>query len=341
MAQPTPARLTGPDHLKAILLVLVIFGHTFEDRVSENVVKYVVYGFHMPMFLVLSGYLLNARRLATETLPQVARRYWSRMLWQWLAVSVVFEVFMGGFRGSSTVESAWLAVAEPRYHLWYVPVLMAAVVAIWVAAPFRPAHLALGAIALLGYLLFATPLRSHVDLPVAVDYRYFAFPLFVWLGAAMRAGWLRSPKQPWVPLLLVVVGALLYAYGFENAGWPRPIGFLWLNVGLGLLLPRLIARLERRIPVVTQSAVLLSTYSLWVYLLHPFATETLQIPGGTTAASLSAGFVATAAITLAAVALVWSWDVIGVRSRAGPAAPRRSERPRSTVMAESPHLPRL
>lgn len=53
----------GIDALKGILILLVIAGHFLEGRISENPLRYIIYSFHMPLFLVLSGFLLNRERL--------------------------------------------------------------------------------------------------------------------------------------------------------------------------------------------------------------------------------------------------------------------------------------
>ncbi|MDN4484317.1 acyltransferase family protein [Demequina lignilytica] len=315
MAGQTRTRLAAPDYLKTALLFLVIFGHTYDDGVSQDLVKYMLYGFHMPVFLFLSGYLLSVNRLAAQQLPQVARHYWSRMLWQWLAVSVAFELFSGGFRGDSTVESMWLMIVDPRYHLWYVPVLFVAIVAIWAFAPYRRANMALGALTLVGYMLYSTPLRNAWDLPQEIDPRYLGYMIFVWLGVAVRMGMLRAPRRGWTTLLAIVPGAALYAWGFDHGSWFKAVGFLVLNIGLCLAVPAILRAIERPVPLLGPAAALISTYSLWIYLLHPFVTQTFIVPSGSTLREVALGAGLAALIMLGAVGTAFAWDQVAVRSR--------------------------
>ena len=58
------------DRLKLLLMVLVVFGHLLElFRGAGNLYR-VIYSFHMPAFLFLSGYFADVRRL-----PQILRLY--------------------------------------------------------------------------------------------------------------------------------------------------------------------------------------------------------------------------------------------------------------------------
>jgi fucose 4-O-acetylase-like acetyltransferase len=80
----------GPDQLKGILMVLVIFGHTFWQGVGDSWTKWMIYGFHMPMFLFLSGYMISMARFGTRPWGELLRHYWKRMLAAWLVVSVLW-----------------------------------------------------------------------------------------------------------------------------------------------------------------------------------------------------------------------------------------------------------
>jgi peptidoglycan/LPS O-acetylase OafA/YrhL len=47
----------GIDSLKGILVVLVFVGHFLPGLVTDNLVRYAIYSFHMPLFLGISGFL--------------------------------------------------------------------------------------------------------------------------------------------------------------------------------------------------------------------------------------------------------------------------------------------
>lgn len=50
------------DIAKGFLIICVILGHLLLDTLNENVVRYVIYSFHMPLFMFLSGYLITYQR---------------------------------------------------------------------------------------------------------------------------------------------------------------------------------------------------------------------------------------------------------------------------------------
>ena len=48
------------DFLKGILIILVVLGHSFQNSKSyEDLIIRVIYSFHMPAFMLISGYLFH------------------------------------------------------------------------------------------------------------------------------------------------------------------------------------------------------------------------------------------------------------------------------------------
>ena len=47
------------DLIKGILVLLVIIGHVLKGSLSENLARYIIYSFHMPLFIAIAGYLFN------------------------------------------------------------------------------------------------------------------------------------------------------------------------------------------------------------------------------------------------------------------------------------------
>lgn len=59
------ARYVWQDHCKGLAILLVVLGHLLDhDHVyrGETYVAYLIYGFHMPLFFILSGYTLHVTR---------------------------------------------------------------------------------------------------------------------------------------------------------------------------------------------------------------------------------------------------------------------------------------
>jgi peptidoglycan/LPS O-acetylase OafA/YrhL len=61
LQNPTKAltRNDSIDILRGWLIVFVIIGHLVLGSVHDNVIRYSIYAFHMPLFIGLSGYLIN------------------------------------------------------------------------------------------------------------------------------------------------------------------------------------------------------------------------------------------------------------------------------------------
>ncbi|MDD7636305.1 MAG: acyltransferase family protein [Clostridiales bacterium] len=55
-------RIEWLDEIKGILIVLVVLGHTLAGQRAQNmdmfgILHYLIYSVHMPMFMLISGYL--------------------------------------------------------------------------------------------------------------------------------------------------------------------------------------------------------------------------------------------------------------------------------------------
>lgn len=65
----------GIDILKGILIILVIAGHLIQGNVEDNIIRYIIYSIHIPLFLAVSGFLINFKMLMTINLPNLMMRY--------------------------------------------------------------------------------------------------------------------------------------------------------------------------------------------------------------------------------------------------------------------------
>ena len=100
------------DNLKAILIFLVVFGHMIEYISGAPFYKtlYVlIYSFHMPLFIYVSGYFANAK--PEKTLKNVVYPY---VIFQ--TVYVIFDRVV--LKGNAT-----LSFVAPYWALWYLVAL--------------------------------------------------------------------------------------------------------------------------------------------------------------------------------------------------------------------------
>ena len=273
-------RLAGPDRVKGFLMVAVVLGHTISAPLAEDPVKWLIYGFHMPAFLFLSGWMTSRGRL---TQPGLARHYWRRMGWAWAVVSVAWLWWTGQTVGVRTL------LLEPSFHLWFVPALAlsVAVTAVWVRRGWPlPVLLAVAVVA---------AVAAAVVGDLGVDDRFLAYPVWFVLGAVRPA----TAR----PALVVGAGVAYLASFAVGPYWLAPLAFLLLNVAWLPLLPRVVERLSAGGSVVLDGLGVIGRYSLWIYLLHPFVTEELHGLSATVPAERVIGAAVVAAVLVGATAV--------------------------------------
>jgi fucose 4-O-acetylase-like acetyltransferase len=296
----------GPDQLKGILLVLVIFGHTFWQGVGESFAKWMIYGFHMPAFLFLSGYLIAWDRFGERSFGTLVRHYWRRMLAAWLVVSLLWNVWQTPEAFSSVRAFVHVMFLEPSFHLWYVPMLFGGLLLLRLLGGSVGGRSVLALVAVGGALLFQTPLRQVLPdvLVESVDARYLGYLVWFVLGVAVRNRWV--PHVPLVAALAVAgVGLAARAWSYDHGGtWFVVLAFTVLSVGAALCVPAFREALRWPVPVVGAALAAIGRQSLYVYLLHPFVTNALRTPETGWLRSMLLGGCVTIAIVVTAWALV-------------------------------------
>jgi acyltransferase len=300
-------RQRGPDQLRGLLLTLVIFGHTYAAGISGDPSKWIIYGFHMPLFFGISGWLLTGSSLTRRSVPELLGYYWKRMLWQWLVVSLAFGYWKGALPSTArgTLDVLFF---EPLFHLWFVPALVLMVVITQVVLRSGCGWRTLAAVAAGTFIVFELPIGKQYipESLTSLDHRYSAYFIWFLLGFAVRnAGWswLRSRAVQLGAAALAVTGLAVYASAFGGGAWTRDIGFAALNTGLIILLPLMLDALRAPLPLIGDAMARLGRGSLWIYLLHPFATEVWRPHDDGGLLGRGAGVLITVAIVGVSVAL--------------------------------------
>lgn len=174
--------------------MLVMLGHLVLGSVHENIIRYSIYAFHMPLFIGLTGYLINPESLRVNSFFATMVRYWWRVL---LPFAFAF-LFFTGILAFHAFEEGRLSVKlllsffhTPYYHLWFIPTLV-----LWALA-------------------FSALLKLRVRM-------LYALIFFV----ALCLLWAASPKtEQWGPLSLVLSKKLIYFFCFFLFGaWLRTTG---------------------------------------------------------------------------------------------------------------------
>lgn len=138
LAKQTNPRQTWIDSLRGFGIILMLIGHSM---VGENI-KHFIYGFHMPLFFVISGYLFDIKH--EEDIRHFIKRKWKAYMVPYfvmctcnLLLTIPLE-FIAGTRGTNLIESIgkhifWILYSFGEADmmpmcspLWFLPCLFLA-----------------------------------------------------------------------------------------------------------------------------------------------------------------------------------------------------------------------
>lgn len=98
------------DNIKALLIFLVVLGHLMEPFLGNASVKFVyilIYSFHMPLFVFVSGYFVNTS----------AKKILTRLVYPYIVFQLLYLVFIRYILGLSETV---LTFTTPFWVLWYL-----------------------------------------------------------------------------------------------------------------------------------------------------------------------------------------------------------------------------
>ncbi len=283
---PAPAgRMADIDRAKGLAILLVVFGHLVARQDPAGVgwyepLRILVYLFHMPFFMYLSGYVVfrsGTARTPPADWPPLARRRAERLLLPFLLFGLV--ILAGKFAAAwlVTVDNLppdvwhglraliWDTGASPATSVWYLGVLF--VYSLATPLLVRSGRF-LWVIALALFALPAPPIL-YADRICA----YFVFFVAGGMAADARQRWLDGiDRWRWLSgacfaALLAAVAAGLFPVDF-NAG-TRSGGYKALMLAASLLAIPAIHGLVRAAPRAGSRVLLwLGGASFAIYLLN-------------------------------------------------------------------------
>ena len=252
------------DGLKSLMIFLVVLGHIHGYNDYGLRVTQLIFSFHMPVFVFLSG-------LLTSINPNKEKR------WKWLKQTFLLFVFaqaahvLLGLAMGETIS--WKVLICPEFAMWYLLCLMYWRISVW--ALFKNTN----EITLL-CCSFVLAILSGI---IPVDYEFsfqraFAFYPFFVLGIVFKKRNLMTKieKVPVGYAITVLIIGLIVAYllpwgsympKFHYLSWTKPIIRI-IQTSLALCLCLSIIRLSRN--RVVEKMTFLGQYSLWIYIGHTF-----------------------------------------------------------------------
>lgn len=290
-------RLRNIDLFKGVLILLVIWGHMIPEAIDESFWRTIIYSFHMPLFIGISGFLFNADKMIKLNLIQLIKKYRFRVIIPWGIAVIGYFIFNAlatqNFSGFELVK----AVVYPFYHLWFIPAFLSWVAVTWFLKKAGISHIFMLAIA---FVISVTSLSLSYYPELYQEYRiinagiklvlhtfrpYFLF--FFVLGSVLKHLELKRPRR--MEYILPLLGLFLAGYLFYNPMKVLSIfNFYFLNIILLTLVVKMAANSMIRD---VQSMEWVGVHSLAIYLWHvlpifigKFAvgTENLWLYYGTT-----------------------------------------------------------
>lgn len=256
-------RVVGIDLFRGMLVVLVILGHFAELTQRGHFMTWFGYGFRMPLFVGLTGYLFNLEQARRMALASLLRKYYDRLILPWLAACAVAVTITGAVQW----YSPFFLFVRPPYHLWFVPLILAFTLGARLCRMTPAAMLALAIPVSIGSMyVFGVGHDTAQYVAWMPDRRYFIYPLYFTLGIWVA----RRPLSPSrvVPLLAIsFVGLLWWSCLYRHFSTASEAAAeLLLCVPLIVLFPWL-----KRVTFDVKLVSAIGRDSLFFYLWHPLA----------------------------------------------------------------------
>jgi fucose 4-O-acetylase-like acetyltransferase len=220
------------DFSKGILIWLVVFGHSIQYitypgnlRYFEDPIFSIIYIFHMPLFMALSGYFFNFKKSAAyflgDFLQAKSRQILLPML-AWVLISVAAGTvysLLKGHTSMSAIASSFLFLFFNNYWFLWAVFLSYVVTRVLLILPISISFSA----PLLATILVCIPLRELPLIGFSLSMFSFTFPFFL-LGSL--AGHLASRKQTKISWVLSLLSGFILLISYVY--W-KPSYFAYIN----------------------------------------------------------------------------------------------------------------
>lgn len=273
-------RYVGIDRLRGWLIVFVMIGHIVLGSVYDNFIRYSIYAFHMPLFIGLAGYLINADALRRSSFIETLTRYWWRVVLPFAFAYLLFTgvlVFHAFEEGRITRPLLLSYIHSPYYHLWFIPTLV-----LWVLAFSALLKLRIPLLFALLFFLFTSLVWASMSKPdLLAELPSFIAALLskkviYFFGFFLFGAWLRTSNSrkfrllfndfKVLPVTLIMAFSALYLL---NIGVERSLfrAFVWgvLNIALiTFLIDMATSNIHAKSSIVSE----IGRNSLPIYLWH-------------------------------------------------------------------------
>ncbi|MGF7038068.1 acyltransferase family protein [Mucilaginibacter lappiensis] len=132
-------RFENIDLLKGLLIILVISGHVLQGSLSENFARYIIYSFHMPVFIGISGFLFNSAKIGSVSFKELISKYLFRVIIPWAIAIIAYMVIVNSeqLKHGHKLGMFVMSFVSPYYHLWFIPAFLSWVFITWLSEKLK------------------------------------------------------------------------------------------------------------------------------------------------------------------------------------------------------------
>jgi acyltransferase len=120
------------DYLKGILIILVVAGHIILGTLENSFLRHMIYSFHMPLFIAISGFLFNLELHKVISFLGILRKYFLRIILPWVEAIFLF-LFFSVLSNHEKISFYKIvdSIIHPYFHLWFIPAFIFWIVCVW------------------------------------------------------------------------------------------------------------------------------------------------------------------------------------------------------------------
>ena len=263
------------DNTRAVLIFLVVFGHMIQpfidERISLHTMYHWIYTFHMPAFILISGFFAKG---SSE------KEYIWKLVKNLLAPYITFQIIYTAYYFWLGKQGWDVGLFYPHWSLWFLLSLFC-----WhlLLIPFKKLHPRIGLVLALA-LGIAAGYFNGIGHTFSLSRTLVFFPYFL-IGYWLTEGHLLKLKKNRVKILSLIsmigVGALIHFTSQIEIGWllgSKPYeelgvgwngGFIRLSVYVVsfVMVISVLSWVPQRI---VKGFTYIGTRTLYIYLLHGF-----------------------------------------------------------------------
>lgn len=265
----TKERDYGLDNIKSLLIVLVVLGHILEEismKGSLGLIRCLIYSFHMPMFIFVSGYF-SKKDIESKTLIQ-----------NYLIPYFIFNTIWMILHGK-------LNILTPLYVFWYLLSLF-----LWKT-------FAKYFVKIRGILLFSVLLSLYIGCFVEADRflsisRTISFLPFFMAGVLCKEAHLENVRRmkKRYSIVLIAISTTIIVFIYQNQIIPikmfeyiqsyeatsiNNLEGIFMRGTMLILASILILAILNLVPVKFKKTTIIGQYTITIYLLHVFIIKSM------------------------------------------------------------------